>query len=90
MSRFHWQQAASAASINESGTDYLYWVGFCQSTPSWRWPNERKFAQTLGSIAVTDLATLMEAARRVLVSRVDTKGNRALRRIAAGSSLFFR
>jgi fimbrial chaperone protein len=35
MSRLHWQLAASPTSIDESGTDYLYWVdsGDPESTP---------------------------------------------------------
>ena len=50
---------------------------------------ERKFAQTLGSITVTDLAIPMETSRRAPSSRRNTKGNRALRRLGAGCSLFF-
>jgi len=35
MFRLHWQQAASATSISESGTDYLYWVGYGLTRDVW-------------------------------------------------------
>ena len=33
MFRLHWQRAASATSIRESGTEYLYWVDCCLARP---------------------------------------------------------
>jgi hypothetical protein len=35
MSRLHWRRAASPTSIDESGTDYLYWVDSVPSVRRW-------------------------------------------------------